>query len=38
MWVCAAFALLAMLSGVAIGSRPPNNDYVLAPPEEVLAA
>jgi len=38
MWVCAAFALLATLGGVAIGSRAPNNDYVLAPPEEVLAA
>jgi EmrB/QacA subfamily drug resistance transporter len=38
MWTCAAFALLATLSGLAIGSRAPETDYARAPVEEPVAA
>jgi EmrB/QacA subfamily drug resistance transporter len=38
MWVCAAFALLATLSGLAISSRTPEADFVPATAEEPLVA
>jgi EmrB/QacA subfamily drug resistance transporter len=38
MWACAAFALLATLSGLAIGSRAATAARVPVPAEELLAA
>ncbi len=38
LWACAALALAATLSGLAITSRTSHNDRALAPAEELLAA
>jgi hypothetical protein len=38
MWVCAAFALLATLSGLAISSRAAARSEAVVPVEELAAA